>query len=59
MNKMHIVYTTFDHPAPQIFTLETDYEESSKFFDSFITINEIVSAVLLARTGEFVSTYNE
>ena len=58
MNKRHIVYTTDDHPAPLILTLNANYDESIKFFDFFITTNEIISAVLFSSNGEFITTYN-
>ena len=59
--KQHIVFTTLNNPAPQIFTLSNNlsYEDAEKFFDTFCdSIEEIVAAVLFGKTGEFVTTFN-
>ena len=59
-NQIHIVYTTSNHYAPQTFTLdkEVTFEQANNFFESFCTLEEVVSAVLFGRTGEFISTFN-
>ena len=60
MNKMHIVYTTLNYPTPQIFTLDEKitFEQANIFFNSFCDLEEIVSAILFDRTGDFITTFN-
>ena len=59
--KNHIVFTTSDNPAPQIFTISNNlsYEEINQFFDTFCdSVEQIVSAILFGRTGEIITVFN-
>ena len=58
--KKHLVFTTFDNTTPQILTLNdnVNFENAQQFFDIFCESEEIVSAVLFGKSGEFMATYN-
>jgi len=56
---MYIVFFTKQYSYPQILTINLEWEECNKFFDTFCNnTEEIVSAILFHKTGDLSCTFN-